>query len=134
MTLNNSFVKRDFWCNFKRGMNDSQLKIIFKPFYDQYCGKYCCFFKLKRCFLFCRNEQIDLKRWWWISFIHLWSQIKLSRVQLRFEHATKIQSDCEGKIKGDIDWKLIALAFDRDPWKLYPMFLSRQIDINSHQW
>ena len=32
-------------------------------------------------------------------------------------------------MKGGIGWKLITLALDRDPWKLYLMFLSREIDI-----
>ena len=31
-------------------------------------------------------------------------------------------------MKGAIGWKLIALALDRDPWKLYLMFLSRKTD------
>ena len=31
-------------------------------------------------------------------------------------------------MKGGIGWKLITLALDRDPWKLYLMFLSREID------
>ena len=33
------------------------------------------------------------------------------------------------KRKGGIGWKLITLALDRDPWKFYLMFLSREIDI-----
>ena len=32
-------------------------------------------------------------------------------------------------MKGGIGWKLITLAPDQDPWKLYLMFLSREIDI-----
>ena len=32
-------------------------------------------------------------------------------------------------MKGGIGWKLIPLALDRDPWKSYLMFLSREIDI-----
>ena len=32
-------------------------------------------------------------------------------------------------MKGGIGWKLITLALDPDPWKLYPMFLSREIDL-----
>ena len=32
-------------------------------------------------------------------------------------------------MKGGIDWKLITLALDRDPWKLYLMFLSQEIDL-----
>ena len=32
-------------------------------------------------------------------------------------------------MKGGIGWKLITLAFDRDLWKLYLMFLSREIDL-----
>jgi len=32
-------------------------------------------------------------------------------------------------MKGGIGWKLITLALDLDPWKLYLMFLSREIDI-----
>ena len=37
--------------------------------------------------------------------------------------------DCTGKIKGVIDGKLITLALDRDPCKLYLMFLSQEIDV-----
>ena len=35
------------------------------------------------------------------------------------------------KLKGTVKekWKLITSALDRDPWKLYLMFLSREIDI-----
>ena len=29
----------------------------------------------------------------------------------------------------DIGWKLITLTLDRDPWKLFLMFLSPEIDI-----
>ena len=36
-------------------------------------------------------------------------------------------------MKGGIGWKLIALALDRDPWKLYLMFLSREINIQLYQ-
>jgi len=32
-------------------------------------------------------------------------------------------------MKGGIGWKLIILALDRDPWKLYLMFLSRETDL-----
>ena len=32
-------------------------------------------------------------------------------------------------MNGGIGWKLITLALDRDPWKLYLMFQSREIDI-----
>ena len=39
------------------------------------------------------------------------------------------ERDCKGKIKGGICWKLITLALYRDPWKLYLMFLFREIDI-----
>ena len=38
------------------------------------------------------------------------------------------ERDCKGKMKGGTDWKLITLALDRDPWKLYLMFPSREID------
>ena len=38
------------------------------------------------------------------------------------------QKDCKGKMKGDIGWSIITLALDRDPWKLYLMFLSREIN------
>ena len=42
--------------------------------------------------------------------------------------------DVEGTVKKQwkegIGWKLITLALDRDPWKFYLMFLSREIDIN----
>ena len=34
-------------------------------------------------------------------------------------------------MKGGIGWKLITLALDRDPWKLYLMFLSREIDLQN---
>ena len=36
-------------------------------------------------------------------------------------------------MKGGIDWKLITLALDRDPWKLYLMFLSQEIDLQLRQ-
>ena len=36
-------------------------------------------------------------------------------------------------MKGGIGWKLITLALDRDPWKLYLMFLSREIDLQLGQ-
>ena len=32
-------------------------------------------------------------------------------------------------MKGGIGWKLITFALDRDPWKFYLMFLSREIDL-----
>ena len=32
-------------------------------------------------------------------------------------------------MKGGKGWKLITLALDRDPWKLYLMFLSQEIDL-----
>ena len=32
-------------------------------------------------------------------------------------------------MKGDIGWKLITLAHDHDPWKLYLMFLSQETDL-----
>ena len=32
-----------------------------------------------------------------------------------------------------IDWKIITLALDRDPWKFYLMFLSREIDTKLFQ-
>jgi len=32
-------------------------------------------------------------------------------------------------MKGGIGWKLITLALDRNPWKLYLMFLSRETDL-----
>ena len=32
-------------------------------------------------------------------------------------------------MKGGIGWKLITLALDRDPWKLYLMFLSQETDL-----
>ena len=32
-------------------------------------------------------------------------------------------------MKGGIGWKLITLALDNDPGKLYLMFLSREIDL-----
>ena len=32
-------------------------------------------------------------------------------------------------MEGGIGWKLINLALDRDPWKLYLMFLSWEIDL-----
>ena len=36
-------------------------------------------------------------------------------------------------MKGGIGWKILILALDRDPWKLYLMFLSREIDIKLGQ-
>ena len=36
-------------------------------------------------------------------------------------------------MKGGIGWKLIALALDRDPWKLHLMFLFLEIDIKLYQ-
>ena len=32
-------------------------------------------------------------------------------------------------MKGGIGWKLITLAHDHDPWKLYLMFLSQETDL-----
>ena len=32
-------------------------------------------------------------------------------------------------MKGGIEWKLITLALDREPWKFYLMFLSREVDL-----
>ena len=37
-------------------------------------------------------------------------------------------------MKGGIGWKLITLAFERDPWNVYLKFLSREIDIQLCQF
>jgi len=36
-------------------------------------------------------------------------------------------------MKEGIGWKLITLALDHDPWKLYLMFLSRETDLQLSQ-
>jgi len=72
-------------------------------------------------FIFIRIRILDQPWKKWIRIqIQTWVRIQVMNTSWR---------NWKGKIKGGISWKLITLALDRDPWKLYLMFLSREIDI-----
>ena len=61
----------------------------------------------------------------WRHILATWCRRPTKKRRLIFV----VKRDCKGKMKGGIEWKLITLALDRDPWKLYLIFLSREIDI-----
>ena len=48
---------------------------------------------------------------------------------LKFHLDILFKGTVKEKMKGGIGWKLITLALDRDPWKLYLVLISREIDI-----
>ena len=58
--------------------------------------------------------------YFWTKFLIYFEKISTKMIYWR---------DCKGKMKGARSWKLITLGLDRDPWKLYLMFLSWEIDI-----